>query len=594
MLHKQILVAVTLLGGGFLLLATGARAQNAYLPSPSSPSVSVVDATSHRVKATIQVGHGPLGVAITPDGAAVLITNQTDGTVSIINGSTNTVTATVPVGRQPNAVVVRSDGTKAYVVNGGDSSVSVVDLAHDVVSATIPLISRVGNVPAGGSANAALSADGSRLYVINDSDESVSVIDATTNSFVTAIDIRISGEFGLPQGGIAVTPDGKTVYASNGSGFSVIDTATSVVKTTVRQGSPNAIAFSPDGDLAYLNINAILIFRVADSTFQNVLIPTLPNNAGGFTIASIALAPDGKKIYFTSYQNGFVGEMDAKSGVLDASIPVAAGAVAVGAFVGPASTSPLAAAVLPDGRSVTEGTNATVFATLLNSGSTALSNCSVALPLGGVNGVSFHYQTTNPSTNALVGQLDTPVTLAPNGSQTFLLSFESASAVVGITQSVAFGCDGVGSAPIYAGVNTVDLLYSATPVSDIIALAATTSGDGVVTVPLSGGVPGSFAVASDNNGAAGLIIASVDTGAAALPVTATICQSDPVTAQCLAPPAASISVGFPANATPTFSIFVTATGAVPFAPATSRLFVRFNDSGGTSHGVTSVAVRTSN
>jgi hypothetical protein len=129
-------------------------------------------------------------------------------------------------------------------------------------------------------------------------------------------------------------------------------------------------------------------------------------------------------------------------------------------------------------------------------------------------------------------------------------------------------------------------------VADVIALAATTTNDGIVTVPLSGIGESAFAVATFNNGAAGLIIASVDTGDATLPVTATICQSDPVTAQCMAPAASSISTGFPASSTPTFSIFVKATGAVPFAPAGSRLFVRFKDATGVSHGVTSVAVRT--
>ena len=591
---KPILIAAAFLGGSLLLPPASASAQTAYLPSATSASVSVLGTTSNRVTATIPVGNGPLGVAITPDGATVLITNTTDGTVSVINGATNTVTATVPVGHQPNAVVVKADGSRAYVVNGGDSTVSVVDLSRDVVTASIPLISRVGNVPAAGSANAAISPDGSRVYVMNTTDESVSVIDTTTNTFVTAVSLRQPNETYLPQAGIAVTPDGKFVFASNSFGFSVIDTTTNAATPRGSIGSPKTIVFSPDGTLAYLNENDVAIYNVANASLQNFFIPELPNNAGGFTVASIALTPDGKKVFFTSYQENAVGEMDLSSGVLTASIPISGGAVALGSFIGPAASSPLVAAVLPGGRSVQEGTTATVFATMLNTGATALSNCSVALPQGGVNGLSFHYQTTDPTTNALVGLPDVPVTIPANGAQTFLLSLETGSAVSGLTQSLAFDCVGTSPAPVTPGVNTVDLLTSATPVADIIALAATLSGDGIVDVPLSGSAESAFAVATDNNGAAGLIIASVDTGGVALPVSAVICQSDPVTAQCLAAPAASISVGFPAGTTPTFSIFVTASGSVPFAPATSRLFVRFNDSSGASHGVTSVAVRTVN
>ena len=45
-------------------------------------------------------------------------------------------------------------------------------------------------------------------------------------------------------------------------------------------------------------------------------------------------------------------------------------------------------------------------------------------------------------------------------------------------------------------------------------------------------------------------------------------------------------------ATPTFSVFLQAGGPIPFAPATSRVFVRFKDAGGGLHGSTSVAIET--
>ena len=55
-----------------------------------------------------------------------------------------------------------------------------------------------------------------------------------------------------------------------------------------------------------------------------------------------------------------------------------------------------------------------------------------------------------------------------------------------------FDCANTLAAPVTAGVNTVDLAFSATPVADVIALAATASNDG--TVHIANG-SGAFAVA---------------------------------------------------------------------------------------------------
>jgi hypothetical protein len=44
--------------------------------------------------------------------------------------------------------------------------------------------------------------------------------------------------------------------------------------------------------------------------------------------------------------------------------------------------------------------------------------------------------------------------------------------------------------------------------------------------------------------------------------------------------------------TPTFAIFATSSGIVPFVPATNRISVQFTDTNGTVRGSTSVAVET--
>ena len=61
-------------------------------------AVWVIDTASNTVVATIPVGVGSSGVAITPDGTRAYVTNQISNTVSVIDTTTNTVVVTVPVG----------------------------------------------------------------------------------------------------------------------------------------------------------------------------------------------------------------------------------------------------------------------------------------------------------------------------------------------------------------------------------------------------------------------------------------------------------------------------------------------------------------
>ena len=65
------------------------------------------------------------------------ISNQFDGTVSVIDAATNTVTATVGVGLNPYGLAATPNGTRIYVANFGSNSVSVISTATNTVTATV-------------------------------------------------------------------------------------------------------------------------------------------------------------------------------------------------------------------------------------------------------------------------------------------------------------------------------------------------------------------------------------------------------------------------------------------------------------------------
>src|SRR5437667_5463230 len=86
---------------------------------------------------------------------------------------------------------------------------------------------------------------------------------------------------------------------------------------------------------------------------------------------------------------------------------------------------------------------------------------------------------------------------------------------------------------------------------------------------VGGGFRGATSVAVNLGGAADLRF-SADTGGVPLPLILDVCQTNPSTGACLAPPAPSVTVNIPAGGTPTFSVSATGTGVIPFDPANTR------------------------
>jgi uncharacterized repeat protein (TIGR03803 family) len=238
-------------------------------------------------------------------------------------------------------------------------------------------------------------------------------------------------------------------------------------------------------------------------------------------------------------------------------------------------SSLLLSAVLPESRSVQVGGTATAFATIINTGTSAATNCSIA-PVNSLP-VNFSYQTTNPATNALTGSPNTPVNIAAGAAQSFVIALTPTAAIAPTYVAFNFSCANTTPAPIVTGLNTLLSSASTSPTPDIVALAGTLKNDGIVHVTGSPST-GVFVVASVNLGAGASITASANTGEASLPLTVAICQTNPQSGQCLQTPGPAATTTITANATPTFGIFVAASGTIPLDPANSRIFVQFTDS----------------
>ena len=287
-----------------------------------------------------------------------------------------------------------------------------------------------------------------------------------------------------------------------------------------------------------------------------------------------------------------VGHKSVRPSVLDA-----AGAPAARQVRGPAALSgargapvPLFAAVLPGGRSVTVGCPATAFVTLINAGAEPAAGVGIALADPDLPAVLV-YQTTDPASNALTGNANTPIDIPAGQAQTFLVAVTPTGPLS--PRDVALAFAGGNTAPVspLVGLNTLLLSGSLSDTPDVVALGATLNNDGIVDIPGLTGT-GFFSVATVNVGAAGLITFSADTGGVPLPIDLSVCQTDPATGVCLEPPRPSVTIPLASGATPTFAVFATGTGFLLFDPATHRVFARVTDAGGAVRGATSVAPRT--
>lgn len=250
----------------------------------------------------------------------------------------------------------------------------------------------------------------------------------------------------------------------------------------------------------------------------------------------------------------------------------------------------LHSSILPSSRSVQVGQAATAFATLLVSGQGVARGCGIS-PVSSIP-ATFSYQTTDPTTNQVTGIPNTPVDIAAGGGQTFVISLTPTAPFSPTDVQFSFDCDNTDPAPVVSSLNTLLLSASAAPVADIIALVATPTNNGILNIPVNGAA--AFSLATSNVGASALISAGTyyTSNVPVLQLTLTICETNPANAQCKSPPASNVWTQIDAGATPTFSVFATANGEIPFDPANNRIFVTFKTSDGVIRGSTSVAVRT--
>ena len=173
-----------------------------YVTNTLSDTVAVIDPTTGEGK-VYATGRNPVGVAVSPDGRYVMVSNTGSKTMSAFYaqsdapfGLANITDAGFNEAVNPTGIAWSPDSTVAYVGNGfGDGGVSIVNQAGRTID-TIQTGDAVQDV--------AVSLDGRTLYTVNNFDNSVSAINIGSNA--TRYKIIKTLQMGDSPDGLAVAP----------------------------------------------------------------------------------------------------------------------------------------------------------------------------------------------------------------------------------------------------------------------------------------------------------------------------------------------------------------------------------------------------
>ncbi|MEN0654171.1 MULTISPECIES: S8 family peptidase [Hyphobacterium] len=256
----------------------------------------------------------------------------------------------------------------------------------------------------------------------------------------------------------------------------------------------------------------------------------------------------------------------------------------------------LRSAVLPNSRRVLLGQTATAFMTVINPArfGTEARNCRVAAE-NIDDSVVLEYRLTD-SANRAYGPINPLFDLPPGGSQSLVFSVRS-SFPANTGPAWRFFCDNLVALEQPRGADDFRVRTATVPDADIIAIASTPSGDGIIGLQSTG--TRAFAVAAVNIGATS---ANVEVRPSEFPfgfgARTEICETNPSTGLCVSPRGPRVVVpSFAAEQVRTFTVFVnTSNFSSDFNPSEDRIRVEFHPQfeSGETLGRTSVAYRVLN
>lgn len=333
-------------GNGPNFVIAGPDGRYVYIPHAMDSAIGVLDSWTGSV--TYLDTAAPLGRArLTADGSLLYAANGSNGTMTVVNTAANAVIGTVPVdGYASDFVLDANSGRACVLINPPEDGFELVVID----SATV-----IGRAQLGPDADLpTITPDGSTLFVRDTLAKSIRAVDTTTFSIVD-----IPAEQDVTH--LAVSPDGRHLFASTIPDLNVYDTHTNaLVRSFPDLGGALFLVFSPDGSILYtasLDGDTLAVIDTATLTHTTVTVGPNPTNAavspdgqqlfllnGDGTVSvldtvtksadtidihgkpndqyQIALSPDGRHVYVPQYETGTLAVISARTANLAPTVDV--------------------------------------------------------------------------------------------------------------------------------------------------------------------------------------------------------------------------------------------------------------------------------
>jgi YVTN family beta-propeller protein len=303
----------SLLALALLLLGSPAGAATLFVTNTKSDSISVIDTNTFEVLGTIPLGRGkPNRVVFHPDGRWAWVVYDKSHDLGVVDAEARKLVKRVKIGGNPYNLNFTPDGRHLLVLDWSSDTSNDEVIFYDLASDKIDGRVEVSTWPA----HSVFSRDAKRLYVSGETAGDLTVIDLTTRTVVAR---HVHG--GGDAMGLALTADGKTLYAAAGENKAVlkIDTATNKpVATIALPGIVHESTLTLDGRFLYTTLRKANKIAVVDTATDKV-VATIPQK--GYPDL-VTMEPTGRYALVTNRWADLVSVIDVTTHTQVRTIPV--------------------------------------------------------------------------------------------------------------------------------------------------------------------------------------------------------------------------------------------------------------------------------